>query len=150
LIHAYGEDINGNKIRLNTQFFGSGGYSITNKTNGAFKAQDQTQMGTLNHETMILARSCEIPRKQNPDYLIKRAKVSDFTKRFLGERTLFSKAMIAAQPYHLLIPHWEYKNTLFGAPMKSITFELYNFCIDKNFNVNHKELIDYFTVKETP
>lgn len=146
LVHAYGIDADGNTQRLNTQFFGSGSFSITNKTNIAFKNQHHTQMGTLSFETMMQARECNIPLKENKNYLQRREWVSNFTQRFLGERPFLSKLMISMQPYHLLIPHPEYKNTMFGKPMESIRFELYNFCIDENFQVYKKELLDTFTV----
>jgi len=148
LIHIYGTDVNGHTQKLHTQFFGSGSYSISNKTNIAFKHQHQTQMGSANFETMMQARECNMPLIPNENYLKERERVSQFARRFLGERAFVSKFMISIQPYHLLIPHPEYKNTMFGPPMKSITFELYHYCIDENFNVYKKELLDTFTVEE--
>jgi|GEM_PF-4149663 len=148
LIHAYGTDFNGEKHKLHTQFFGSAGFSITNKTNDAFEVQHQTQMGTLDYETMILAESCNIPLIKNENYLVRRERVSTLTQRYLGERSSFSKLMIYLQPYHMIIPHWKRRNTMFGAPFDSITFELYNYCMDENFDVYHKELLDSFTVRK--
>ena len=148
LIHAYGKDIHGEKHRLNTQFFGSASFTITNKTNSAFKQQHQTQMATLSHKTMMQARDCNLPIKNNLNYLEHRDRMENFARRFIGERPFLSKLMISMQPYHLSIPHPEFKNTLFGSPLKSITFELYNYCVDEDFNLLEKELLDTFTVEE--
>ena len=147
LIHAHGTDIYGEKHELHTQFFGSAAFSITNKTNDAFIKHHQRQMGTFSYETMLLAKNCQIPVKQNEHYLIRRETVSQLSERYLGERSFISKVMIYAQPYHLLIPHWRKRNTMFGSPLESITFELYNYCMDENFEVYHEELVDSFTVR---
>lgn len=148
LVHAHGTDINGDVHKLHTQFFGSTSFMITNKSTKAF-AVGHLPMASVDYETMLQARSCSVPLKKTDYYLANREIVTDLAQRYLGdERSAFSKIMLYLQPYHLAIPHWNKRNTMFGPPLESITFDLYNYCVDENFSLYHEEILDSFTVKK--
>lgn len=147
LINAYGIYEDGREVKLHTQFFGSGSFYITNKPNDAFERDHLVQMGAIDSETAILARTCSVPLHENHNYLIERKRIEEFASRFLEERSGISKFMIYVQPYHLLLPHWRNKNTMMGEALHKIRFELKNYCVDENYDVYHEELVDSFIVE---